>query len=68
MNTFQKYPKDWMITAIVVLAGVFAVMGWHWTDTAVKPFWWKFWPIIAIGGLVFWVVGWVVLNSKSKNK
>jgi hypothetical protein len=42
------------VAAAIVLLTV-AVMGWHWTDTANKPFWWTFWVIaavLAIPGLI----------------
>lgn len=68
MNTFKKYPKDWLIVLGVVIIGVFAVMGWHWTDTSTKPFWWKFWPVMAIICLIAWVGGWVFLSGKDKGK
>lgn len=68
MNTFKKYPKDWLKVLAVVLIGFFAVMGWHFTDVAEKPFWWKFWPILAVICAILWVAGWVYLSSKDRNK
>ncbi len=68
MNTFQKYPKDWMKVLAAVLIGFFAVMGWHFTDVAEKPFWWKFWPVLSVLCIVAWVGGWIFLRTKDKSK
>lgn len=68
MNTFKKYPKDWLKVLAAVLIGFFAVMGWHFTDVAEKPFWWKFWPVLAVVCLVAWVGAWIFLKSKDNAK
>jgi nicotinamide riboside transporter PnuC len=68
MNTFQKYPKDWMKVILAVMVGFFAVMGVHFSEAANKPFWWKFWIVIAVVCIIGWVGGWVFLSSKDKNK
>lgn len=68
LEHIKKYRKDWMIVIAVVAVGFFAVMGWHFTDVAKKPFWWKFWPVLAVLCIVAWVAGWVFLKSKEKNK
>ncbi len=52
----------------VVIVGFFAVMGWHFTDVAEKPFWWKLWPVLSIVCIIAWVVGWVALNKNAKGK
>lgn len=57
-----------MIVLAVVLIGFFAVMGWHFSDTAVKPFWWKAWPVISVACIAAWVIGWVFLSSKDKKR
>lgn len=68
MNTFKKYPKDWLKVLAAVLIGFFAVMGWHFTDVAEKPFWWKFWPVLAVVCLIAWVGAWIFLNKRDKER
>ena len=68
MNTFQKYPKDWLKLLAVVLIGFFAVMGTHFSDLAKTKGWWNFWTILSIVCIVAWVGGWIFLRSKDKQK
>lgn len=68
MNTFKKYPKDWLKVLLAVLIGFFAVMGWHFEETAKTPFWWKFWPVISVICIVGWVGAWIYLSKKDKEK
>lgn len=68
MNTFKKYPKDWLKVLAAVLIGFFAVMGWHFTDVANTPFWWKFWPVLAVICLVAWVGAWIYLSKKDRER
>ncbi len=68
MNTFKKYPKDWLIVLGVVLMGFFGVMGTHFSDIAKTPFWWNFWIILSVVCIVAWVGGWIFLNRKDKGK
>lgn len=68
MNTFQKHPKDWIKFGGVLAICIVAVMGWHWTDTATKPFWWNFWVVAAVVCLIIIIGGWVYLNAKDKSK
>lgn len=68
MNTFKKYPKDWLIVFGVALLGIIAVMGWHWTDVAKTPFWQTFWVVAAIIAIIAWIVGWLILSAKDKGR
>jgi len=46
---------------------VVAVKGWHWTDTANKPFWWTFWVVAAIVAFIGFI-GLIIWFSKSRKK
>lgn len=68
MNTFQKYPKDWCLTAAAVLIGILAVSADGFSDLANKAFWWNFWSIVHVASIVAFVGGWFYLRAKDKNK
>lgn len=63
---WKKYRKD-VFLALAILTGlVVAVMGWHWTDTAVKPFWQVFWVVAAVTCIIVWVGLWAYFWTKDK--
>lgn len=64
----NKLKKDILIVASALFAVIVAVMGWHWTDTANKSFWWTFWVVAAVVCLAACLAGWAYLNVKSKRK
>ena len=64
----MKYTKDILKVASAVLLATVAVMGWHWTDTANRTFWWNFWLVAAIVALVGCIAGWVYLSNRDKKQ
>ena len=63
----MKYGKD-ILKVIGVLAILFfAVMGWHFSDVAEKPFWWKFWSIAGVVSFLSLFIGWLYLVKKDKD-
>lgn len=52
-----------MLVALVVLA----VMGWRWEELANSPFWWTFWPIVAVAAIPAFIFA-VVWFDKSRKK
>lgn len=63
---FKRNKKDLAILAGVIVGLVIAVMGWHWTETAKKPFWWNFWIVAAIVCDLAWVGFWLYFWNKDK--
>ena len=59
--------KACLFVAALLITLTVSVMGWHWTDTAKKPFWWTFWVVAAVVsipgfvGLIMW------FNNSRKN-
>lgn len=68
MNWIKKHWKQLMILVLVVMVLTFAVMGWHWTDTAERPGWYNAWPVIAIISLLVWVGAWAYFWTRDKGK
>lgn len=64
----RQIGKSIFIVLTMLFTVTVAVMGWHWADTSDKPFWSDFWHVAAIGALLACVIGWVVLNSRTKGK
>lgn len=64
----RKYRKDIMKVILALIVLVFAVMGWHWTDTAEKPFWQHAWVWIAVGCLVLWGIVWGIFWSSDRRE
>lgn len=60
--------KTWALVLGFLICVILAVMGWHWTEVANKPFWWKFWVGAAIVGLagVAGIVWYVASIDKKK--
>lgn len=56
-----KYIKEhWKAIAFVAgLVGllIVAVLGWHWEETAEKPFWYTIWPYLSIAAIVLFIGG-----------
>lgn len=44
----ERYWRACLFGAAAIVLATVAVMGWHWTDTANKPFWWTFWVVAAL--------------------
>jgi hypothetical protein len=65
---FQRNKKDVAILAGVIVGLVVGVMGWHWTDTANKPFWWNFWLAAALACDLAWLGFWIFFWNKDKAK
>jgi len=50
----------------LVLVGV---MGWHWSEVAKTPFWWKFWQWAAIAAIIIFVLWWIkAFTSQNKKR
>ena len=43
-----RYWKGCLLVLAMFVCATVAVLGWHWTDTANKPFWWTFWVVAAL--------------------
>jgi hypothetical protein len=64
--SFKKYKKDYFTVAAVLLIGIIAVMGQHFSDIAQTKFWWTFWDAATVICIVAWIAGWIYLKSKDK--
>lgn len=63
---FQRHKKHLAILLGVIVGLVVAVMGWHWTDTANKPFWQNFWVVAALACDILWLGFWVFFWTNDK--
>ena len=60
-------PIFFLYAFIAITLVIIAVMGWHWSEVAKTPFWWKFWEGAAIGSIVILAVWWIA-SYFSQNK
>lgn len=67
MNWLKKYWKATLFVTLLIALLVIAVLGWHWTETATKPFWWTFWIVAALVALVAFI-GLIKWFGSSKKK
>jgi undecaprenyl pyrophosphate phosphatase UppP len=65
---WQRNRKDVFLLLAVLTTLLTAVMGWHWTDTAEKPFWQNFWVVAAIAADLIWVGAWAYFWNKDKSR
>lgn len=68
ISWWRKYRKDVFLALAILSALITAVMGWHWTDTAQKPFWQIFWVVAAVSSIVIWVTAWAYFWNKDKSR
>lgn len=61
-----KKVKEYMLLALVLLVGFFAVMGTHFSDNAKSIFGANLWIGIQVVCGLAWVGGWLWLRSKTK--
>lgn len=65
---FRRNRKDLMLALAAVTTVLVGVMGFHWTETAEKPFWYTFWMVAAILADLLWVVLWVIFWTRDKHR
>lgn len=66
-NWIEKYWKACLFVVGMIVTLTVSVMGWHWTETANKPFWWTFWVVAALLCIPGFI-GLGVWFSKTRNK
>lgn len=66
LPSFNQYKKDYFIVGGVLLIGIIAVMGNHFSDVAKTKFWWTFWDAAQVVCIVAWIAGWIYFKAKEK--
>lgn len=66
VSWWVKYRKDLFLTLAAITTVVVGVLGWHWTETAEKPFWWVFWAVAAVTADVLFICAWVYFRSRDR--
>jgi hypothetical protein len=68
MAWIKKYWKNLMFLVLLLFIVTAAVLGWHWEETANRPFWFEFWPVAAAGCLLLWAGAWFYFWSRDKRR